>query len=125
MHHLQRAICATMAPRWDFGSCLSSLLVPQPQLDVHPTAGTANSCAGWPASTSKPPARLTAASWLHSCPPQGHTYSREQPSQGKSGLSSLVGKQGDDEAWGDPHKANADEGRGPLVLTLTFPWGRI
>lgn len=37
----------------------------------------------------------------------------------------MVGKQGDDEAWGDPHEANTDEGRGPLVLTLASPWSRL
>lgn len=40
-------------------------------------------------------------------------------------LSSLVGKQDDDEAWGDAHKANTDEGRGPFVLTPTSPWSRL
>jgi len=56
---------------------------------------------------------------------QGHAHSREQPSQRDFRPSILAGKQGDIEAWGDPHKANADEGRGPLVLTLTCPWGRL
>lgn len=56
---------------------------------------------------------------------QGHAYSRKQPSQREFRLSSLVGKQGYDEARGDPHKANANEGGGPLVLTLTSLWSRL
>lgn len=40
-------------------------------------------------------------------------------------LSILFGKQGDDEARRDPHKANTDEGRELLILTLTSPWNRL
>lgn len=81
MHHLRMAICATTAPHQDFRSCFSSLLAPQPQLKVYPTAGAANNSSGQPVTTFKLLARLAAASCLHCCLPG--TCIQQKPAKSK------------------------------------------
>lgn len=104
-----------MAPHQHFRSCFFSPLAPQPQLDVYPTAGAANSCPGWLMSTFKLLARLTAASQLHCLLPK--TCIQERTGKSQVFHAEQFGR----ETGGDLHKAN--ESSGSLALPLTSPWG--